>query len=196
MACQTVLELVLLMLPHLKSVIEEGFISTKPLKRLLKRGPCALGWFYGFKLHMITNDTGGIIDFIMTRGNVDDRKPLRFKQFISKLYGRLFGDKGHLSKELFTELFSNGVPLMTKLRKNMKTKILTPLLDAYHLGKRAIIETLFDQLKNICQVEHSRHRSVANYFNNIFAALIAYNFKDKKPSLKNNFVDTKQLLMF
>ncbi len=77
----------------------------------------------------------------------------------------------------------------------MKTKLVTPMADAYHLRKRAIIETIFDQLKNICQVEHSRHRSVANYFNNIFSALIAYNFKDRKPSLKNNFVDTKQLYL-
>ena len=51
------------------------------------------------------------------------------------------------------------------------------------------------KLKNICQVEHSRHRSMANYFNNIFSALIAYNFKDKKPSLKDNFLDTKQLIL-
>lgn len=69
------------------------------------------------------------------------------------------------------------------------------MMDAYHLRKRAIMETVFDQLKNIFQVEHSRHRSIANYFNNIFSALIAYNFKDKKPSLKNNFVDTKQLYL-
>ena len=168
----------------------------KTFKDIAQRGQCSLGWFYGFKLHIVTNDQGGIIDFMITKGNVDDRKPLRFKQFIGKLYGKLFGDKGYISKELFTELFSNGVHLITKLRKNMKTKLLTPLKDVYHLRKRAIIETIFDQLKNICQVEHSRHRSVANYFNNIFAALIAYNFKDKKPSLKNNLVDTKQLIMF
>lgn len=168
----------------------------KTFKDIAQRGQCSLGWFYGFKLHIVTNDTGGIIDFMITKGNVDDRKPLRFKQFIAKLYGKLFGDKGYISKELFTELFSNGVHLITKLRKNMKTKLLTPLEDAYHLRKRAIIETIFDQLKNICQVEHSRHRSVANYFNNIFASLIAYNFKEKKPSLKKNLVDTKQLLMF
>ena len=77
----------------------------------------------------------------------------------------------------------------------MKAKLLTPLEDAYHLRKRAIIETIFDQLKNICQVENSRHRSVINYFNNIITALIAYNFKDKKPSLKNKFVDTKQIAL-
>lgn len=158
-----------------------------------QRGRCSLGWFYGSKLHIITNDQGGIIDFIITKGNVDDRKPLRFKTFIKKRFGKLFGDKGYISKDLFTELFSNGIHLITKLKKNMKTKLLTPRADAYHLRKRAIIETIFDQLKNICQVEHSRHRSVVNYFNNIFAALIAYNFKEKKPSLKKNFVDTKQL---
>ena len=130
----------------------------KVFKGLAKRGQCSLGWFYGFKLHIITNDTGGIIDFMITKGNVDDRKPLRFKEFIKKLFGKLFGDKGYISKSLFTELFSNGVHLVTKLRKNMKTKLLTPMIDAYHLRKRAIIETIFDQLKNTCQVEHSRHR--------------------------------------
>jgi hypothetical protein len=168
----------------------------KTFKGLAKRGQCSIGWFYGFKLHIITSDTGELIDFMITKANTDDRKPLKFNTFIKKLYGKLFGDKGYISKELFNNLFSNGVHLVTKLKKNMKTKLLTPLQDAYHLRKRAIIETVFDQLKNICQVEHSRHRSVANYFNNIFSALIAYNFKDKKPSLKNNFTDTNQLIFF
>lgn len=163
----------------------------KVFKELAKRGQCPLGWFYGFKLHIVTNDQGGIIDFMLTKGNVDDRKPLRFRAFVKKL----FGDKGYISKQLFTELFSNGIHLVTKLRKNMRTKLPTPMEDAYLLRKRAIIETIFDQLKNICQVEHSRHRSVANYFNNIFAALIAYNFKDRKPSLRNKVMDTKQLFL-
>jgi predicted AlkP superfamily pyrophosphatase or phosphodiesterase len=78
----------------------------------------------------------------------------------------------------------------------MKTKLVTPIQDAFYLRKRAISETIFDQLKNIFQVEHSRNRSQINYFNNIFSALIAYNFAEKKPSLKNNFVDTKQLILF
>lgn len=154
----------------------------RTFKGFVQRGQCSLGWFYGFKLHIVTNDQGGIIDFMITKGNIDDRRPLRFKGFIKKLYGKLFGDKGYISKELFAQLFSSGVHLVTKLRKNMKTKLLTPMADAYHLRKRAIIETIFDQLKNICQVEHSRHRSQANYFNNIFAALIAHNFKERKTS--------------
>ena len=160
----------------------------KTFKNIAQRGQCSLGWFYGFKLHIVTNDQGGIIDFMITKGNVDDRKPLKMKQFIKNLYGKLFGDKGYISKDLFTSLFSNGIHLVTKLRKNMKTKLVTPIQDAYHLRKRAIIETIFDQLKNICQVENSRHRSITNYFNNIITALIAYNFKDKKPSLKNKSV--------
>ena len=167
----------------------------KTFKNIAQRGQCSLGWFYGFKLHIVTNDQGGIIDFMITKGNVDDRKPLKMKQFIKNLYGKLFGDKGYISKDLFTSLFSNGIHLVTKLRKNMKTKLVTPIQDAYHLRKRAIIETIFDQLKNICQVENSRHRSITNYFNNIITALIAYNFKDKKPSLKNKFVDTKQICL-
>ncbi|WP_281756614.1 IS982 family transposase, partial [Neptunitalea chrysea] len=169
--------------------------SHKVFKDIAQRGQCSLGWFYGFKLHIITNDQGGIIDFMITSGNTDDRKPLRFKQFIKKLYGKLFGDKGYISKTLFNQLFANGIHLITKLRKNMKTKLVTPIQDAFLLRKRAIIETIIDQLKNICQVEHSRHRSVPNYFNNIFTALIAYNFKERKPSLKNKFVDTKQLYL-
>lgn len=168
----------------------------KTFKDLAKRGQCSLGWFYGFKLHIVTNDQGGIIDFMITKGNVDDRKPLKTESFLKKLFGKLFGDKGYLSKELFTNLFSNGIHLITKLKRNMKSNSLTPLIDAYHLRKRAIIETIFDQLKNIYQVEHSRHRSPVNYFTNIFSALIAYNFSERKPSLKKDLIDTKQLAFF
>ena len=91
--------------------------------------------------------------------------------------------------------FKNALIFIAK-RKNMKTKLVTPIQDAFYLRKRAIIETIFDQLKNIFQVEHSRNRSQINYFNNIFSALIAYNFAEKKLSLKNYFVDTKQLMIF
>lgn len=127
-----------------------------------------MGWFFGFKLHIITNDCGGIIDFMHTPANVHDTNLLKMKGFISKLYGKLFGDKGYLSKELFQSFFDNGIHLVTILRKNMKTKLVTPIHDAFYLRKWAIIETIFDQLKNIFQVGHSRNRSQINYFNNIF----------------------------
>lgn len=162
---------------------------------LAQRGQCSIGWFYGFKLHLITSDTGEIIDFMLTPGNVDDRKPLKIERFIKKLFGKLFGDKGYISKELFANLFFRGVHLVTKLRRNMKSASITPVMDAILLRKRAICETIIDQLKNIFQVEHSRHRSPSNFLTNLFSALIAYNFSDKKPSIKLNYQDSGQLFL-
>jgi hypothetical protein len=169
--------------------------SHKVFDGLAKRGQCSIGWFYGFKLHLVTNDTGEVIDFMLTPGNVDDRKPLHMERFIKKLWGKLYGDKGYISNELFQSLFANGIHLVTKLRKNMRSTAITPIMDAIMLRKRAIVETIIDQLKNIFQIEHSRHRSPKNFITNMFSALIAYNFTEKKPSLKKNFVDTKQLYL-
>lgn len=170
--------------------------SHKVFDGLAARGQCSIGWFYGFKLHLITSDSGHVVDFMLTGGNTDDRKPLQMKGFIDKLFGKLYGDKGYISKELFEGLFVQGIHLVTKLRKNMKTKLVTPMADAIMLRKRAICETIIDQLKNIFQIEHSRHRSPKNFLTNLFSALIAYNFTEKKPSLKTTFVDTKQLMLF
>jgi hypothetical protein len=161
----------------------------KTFKGIAQRGQCSLGWFFGFKLHIICNDMGQLVDVQFTPANVDDRKPLKSNSFINKLRGKLFGDKGYFSKALFTELFGKGIHLITNLKRNMKSTSLTPSMDSILLRKRAIAETIFDQLKNICQIEHSRHRSPKNFFNNLLAALIAYNFNDKNLLLK--FVDTK-----
>jgi len=169
--------------------------SHKVFDGLAKRGQCSIGWFYGFKLHLVTNDVGQVVDFMLTPGNVDDRKPLKIERFIKTLWGKLFGDKGYIGKELFKNLFFNGVHLVTKLKKNMKSSTITPVMDAVLLRKRAICETIIDQLKNIFQIEHSRHRSPKNFLTNLFAGLIAYNFTEKKPSLKINFTDTKQLYL-
>ena len=169
--------------------------SHKVFDGLAKRGQCSIGWFFGFKLNIITNDMGQVVDFMLTPGNVDDRQPLKIERFIKKLWGKIFGDKGYLGKDLFRNLFFRGIHLVTKLKKNMKSSTLTPLMDAVLLRKRAISETIIDQLKNIFQIEHSRHRSPKNFLTNLFSALIAYNFSDKKPSLKLNFVDTKQLFL-
>lgn len=169
--------------------------SHKVFEGLAKRGQCSIGWFFGFKLHIITADTGEIINFMITPGNVDDRKPLKIERFIKKLFGKLIGDKGYISKELFKNLFFQGIHLITKLKRNMKTSTLTPIMDAILLRKRAICETIIDQLKNIFQIEHSRHRSQANFFTNLFSALIAYNFCEKKPSIKLNYQDTGQLFL-
>ncbi len=169
--------------------------SHKVFNGLAQRGQCSMGWFFGFKLHIVTNDSGQIIDLLITSGNNDDRTPLRMKNFIKKLWGKLYGDKGYIGKELFESLFSNGIHLVTKLKKNMKTKLLTPMYDVIMLRKRAIVETIIDQLKNIFQIEHSRYRSPVNFFTNVFSGLIAYNFTEKKPSLNINFVKTNQMCL-
>ena len=158
----------------------------KTFKHLATRGKCSMGWYYGFKLHVVASDEGQLVDIMITKTNFDDRKPLKNQNFTHKLYGKIVGDKGYISKKLFEDLMTKGIELVTKLKKNMKSQLLRPLEDILLLRKRAVIETIFDQLKNICQVEHSRNRSIANYFNNIFSALIAYSFKKKKPSLYNN----------
>ena len=98
------------------------------------------------------------------------------------LFGKLFGDRGYISQALFEQLWERRVQLITKLRKNMKNKLL-PLFDKLLLRKRAPIETVNDQLKNISQIEHSRHRSPFNFFVNLMAGLVAYTFREKKPSL-------------
>jgi hypothetical protein len=147
---------------------------------LAGRGKSSTGWFYGFKLHLIVNDRGEILTFNLTPGNVDDRKPVPV--MAKGLFGKLFGDKGYISKRLFNELFASGLELVTSVRKNMQNRLM-PIADKLMLRKRSIIETINDQLKNISQIEHSRHRSVNNFVVNILSGLIAYCHQPKKPSL-------------
>ncbi len=148
---------------------------------LASRGKTSMGWFFGFKLHLVVNDRGEILQFCLSPGNVDDRKPV--PRLVKKLFGRLFGDKGYLSLSLaqsLRELFD--LQLITKLRDNMKNQLMT-WTDRILLRRRAIIETIIDQLKNISQIEHSRHRSTTNFFVNVLCGLIAYCRRPLKPSL-------------
>jgi len=147
---------------------------------LAKRGKTSMGWFYGFKLHLVVTDQGELVAFCLTPGNVDDRKPV--PQLATKLWGKLIGDRGYISQALFEELFAEGVQLITPIRKNMKNRLM-PLWDKLLLRKRSIIETINDQLKNISQIAHTRHRSVANFLVNLVAGLLAYSHQPKKPSL-------------
>lgn len=96
--------------------------------------------------------------------------------------GKLFADKGYISENLFNRLFFDGIHLITTVRKNMKERYMTQN-DRIILRKRAIIETINDELKNICQIEHTRHRSLANFISNLIGGLTAYTFMPKKPSI-------------
>ena len=123
---------------------------------------------------------GELLACRLTPGNVDDRVPV--PNMVKGISGKLFGDRGYISKTLFTKLFEQGIQLITKLKSNMKNRLM-PLADNVLLRKRAIIESVNDQLKNISQIEHTRHRSVPNFMVNLVSGLIAYCHQAKKPSI-------------
>jgi transposase len=155
--------------------------SHKVFAGLAQRGKTSTGWFFGLKLHLVVNDQGELLAVCITPGNVDDRKPV--PRLSKKLFGKLFGDKGYISQSLADSLRQMfDLQLITKLRANMKNQLM-PLVDRLLLRKRSIIETIIDQLKNISQIEHSRHRSISNFFVNVLCGLIAYSRRSSKPSL-------------
>lgn len=169
--------------------------NNKVFKGIATTGKSTMGWFHGFKLHIIINDKGEILNFTITQANVDDRTPLKKKSFLDKIYGKLYADKGYIGKDLMQLLFADGLHLITHIKNNMKNSLMT-MSDKILLRKRSIIETVNDELKNICQIEHSRHRSFANFLSNIVAGLIAYSFLPKKPSIKYQTVNSNQLTFY
>lgn len=164
--------------------------SHKVFKKLAKRGKTSTGWFFGFKLHLIINDQGEILAYMLTAGNIDDRAPV--KNLCQKIVGKLFGDKGYISSALFSELYEQGVKLITKLRANMKNKLM-PLLDKLLLRKRGLIESVHNRLKQGAQIEHHRHRSPWNFMVNLLSGLASYSLNPTKPTLR---MDRKLLSSF
>ena len=152
----------------------------KVFKNLAQRGKSTMGWFFGFKLHIIIDDKGNLVSANVTKGNTDDRKVL--PEITKGLSGKIFGDKGYIGQKWFKKLYSKGLKLVTGARKKMKNKLLT-LEEKILLKKRFLIETVNDQLKNICQINHTRHRSPINFLVNLFSGLIAYTHLKKKPSI-------------
>lgn len=163
----------------------------KVFKGLANRGKTTSGWFYGFKLHLIINEKGEVLAFQLTPGNVAD---VSVVETLSKgIFGKLFGDKGYISAELAKQLLKHGLELFTTIRSNMKQKFIK-LRDKVLLRKRAVIETVNDQLKNISQIEHTRHRSAENFLINLLAGIAAYTHQPKKPSINIGEQD-RMLLM-
>ena len=157
------------------------------------KGKCTMGWFYGFKLHLVINERGEIIQWQLTPGSTDDREPLKDRQFTERLFGKLFADRGYISQDIFEMLFVDDIHLVTKVRRNMKNSLMN-LYDKILLRKRAVIETVNDELKNVCQIEHTRHRSIDNFATNLFAGLVAYNLLPKKPSMNIEIIDKSRLI--
>jgi len=167
----------------------------KVFRGIAATGKSTMGYFHGFKLHLVVNDKGELLSLMITPGNVAYREPLKNQSFIESLKGELFADKGYISQTLTQVLFLYGLHLITSIRDNMKN-VLMELKDKILLRKRSVIQTINDELKNICQVEHSRHRSFDNFITNLIAGLIAYSFFDKKPSIKYQAVESNQLAIY
>jgi hypothetical protein len=151
-----------------------------------QRGHTSVDWFFGFKLHLVVNDRGELLSCCVTPGNADDRRPV--PKLVRHLWGKLFGDKGYLSKPLADQLMEDqALEFITKVRSNMKPRVMAAF-DKFLLRKRAIVESIYDQLKNISQIEHTRHRSLVGFMVNILGGLIAYCHQPKKPSLNLEFI--------
>ena len=168
---------------------------------LAQRGKTSVDWFFGFKLHLVVNElgqrpsrnrfrlasadlhsAGQLLNVHLTPGNVDDRRPV--PELLQGLFGKIFADRGYVSQKLAAQLLQEwGIQFFAKPRRNMKNKLMR-LHDKLLSRQRSIIETINDQLKNISQIEHSRHRSPVNFCVNVLCGLIAYCHQPKKPSLR------------
>lgn len=99
-----------------------------------------------------------------------------------RLFGQLFADKGYLARWLTETLARQNLQLITSLRKNM-TPVPRTGLEKTILRCRSLIETIFDELKNLCQIEHIRHCSLFNFLINLMAGIVAYCLSDNRPTL-------------
>ena len=139
-----------------------------------------MDWFFGLKLHLVINNQGQIMAVRITAANVHDRHPLA--ALTDGLQGKVFGDKGYISKEMMQQLWQRGLHLITGIRRDMKNHLM-PLMDKLLLRKRFIIETLFHKLKSHMGLEHTRHRSPVNALVHIFSCLAAYTLAQPKVNM-------------
>jgi hypothetical protein len=146
------------------------------------KGKTTMGYFFGFKLHLVINRKGRLAGVQISPGNVDDRVPVR--NVVESLKGLLFTDRGYIISFLFRDLFSKGLKLVTEIRKNMKNK-LVDLNEKIMLRRRSISETVNDYLKNKMNISHTRHRSPSNAFVHIISTLVAYCLNPRKPSISS-----------
>jgi hypothetical protein len=151
----------------------------KVFRDIAQYGRTSVGWFFGLKLHLVTNDQGELIAFKITKGNRHDSKEAGF--LLRQLEGLAFGDKGYLGKKLFEELLQQGLKLITRKRKNMKANKLSDH-EQHLLDQRGIVETIIGHLKYHYQIWHTRHRSIMNAMTHLVSALASYTIEPLKIS--------------
>ncbi len=155
--------------------------SHKVFKGLARRGKSSTGWFFGFKLHIVVSEVGDLLGWMLTSGNVSDTQPV--EDLSKNLFGKLFGDRGYISNELSENLYKQGVQLVTKIRSNMKNRVMA-LFDKILLRKRGLVDSVNAVLKEECNIEHTRHRCPWNFFVHLMGALVAYCYRSEKPTIR------------
>lgn len=156
--------------------------SHRVFKGTAERGKSTMGWFYGFKLFVVINGFGELASILFTKGNVADNSGSVMRRLFKKLKGLVFADKGFINAKVAEELMAGGLQLITKVKKNMKNRLMK-MEHKVLLMKRGVIESVNDILKTVCDIDHSRHRSPVNMMVNTFAALVAYSSMERKPSI-------------
>ena len=149
------------------------------------RDEAKVGWtwegkFFGFKLHLVVNEYGDVLSFKITKGNVDDREPVM--ELCENIKGNLYADRGYISKNLAADLSENGTFIWTKLKKNMKYKLI-PAIHQEMLNKRRHIETVIACHKQRHDISHTRHRGIKHFFTKTYMSLVAYNLRKRKPTI-------------
>jgi hypothetical protein len=157
--------------------------SNRVFRGKAKRGKSSVGWFYGFKLFLVVNAFGEIINVVFTTGNVADNNTDHLLKLFDKLEGWVFADKGFIVPQKTQELLiQKGLHLITNIRNNMKNKLMN-YEQKLLLKKRGMIDSIFDILKSVCDIEHTRHRSPVNAVINVFAGICAYSFLERLPNI-------------
>ncbi len=152
----------------------------KTFAGLAERGKTSMGWFFGFKLHLVFNDLNEIVALKLTSGNISDTRPV--PSLTKHLLGKLFGDKGYLGKELAAQLLRRGLTLFTRVRKNMKSLPIS-MTDKRLLNARHMAETIIGSIKAFSSLNLPKHRSPINAFLHILAAVTAYQLNPIKPNI-------------
>jgi len=129
---------------------------------------------------MLHNTQGEIVRLTITPGNVDDR--LTVRDMLKNIEAKLIADKGYLSQTLLEDLFELRTTLITKVRKNMKNRLMG-IIDRLILMKRCFIESIFLLMKSFGIMVHHHHRSPFNAFSHLIAGLINYQLRSDKPTL-------------
>jgi len=147
---------------------------------LAERGKTTMGWFFGFKLHLVFNQLNQIVALKLTAGNVSDPAPV--PSLTKDLIGKLFGGKGYIGKKLAEELLRRGLALFTRVRKNMKSLPIS-MIDKMLLNRRNMAETIIGKVKGLSSLNLPKHRLPINGFLHILAAITAYQLNPIKPEV-------------